>query len=65
MIITVRNSRLELELTRARALKLIEQLSQSVAQANVSGSAWFADGIVVQNASDEQAAGRITIRVEW
>ena len=63
MILTVSGSRLELDLTKAEALQLIERLSRAVAHANRASSAWFADGIVVE-AAGNQSAGRITIRVE-
>lgn len=62
-LIVSSGERLELNLTKQDALKLIEKLSVSVAHSDRTGSAWFADDVTVK-ANGERATGRITIRVE-
>lgn len=64
MHIIANGSRLELELTEAGALELIEKLSKAVRHSQKVGGAWFAEGLTVENTTGQQAAGRITVRVE-
>lgn len=63
MHIIVNGSRLELELTEAGALELIEELSKAVQHTQKVGGAWFAKGLTVEG-NGKHAAGRITVRVE-
>lgn len=64
MKIQAAGARLELSLSEEEALRMIEMLSKGVLKSRIAGSAWFAEGLVVENRDGEQAAGRITIRVE-
>lgn len=64
MHIIASNSRLELELTEAGALELIEELSKAVRHSQKVGGAWFAKPLTVTDPTGFTAAGRITVRVE-
>lgn len=65
MITTVHNTRLEQTMTKAEALALITNLSNAVARADKIGSAWWADGVVLEDgASGKQVATRCAYRVE-
>lgn len=62
MIIEGNDGRMSLNLTKAETIAMIEKLAKSLTHANLTGNAWFAEG-VVYSAGDKQFSGRFTIRV--
>lgn len=55
--------RIRVSMTRVEALKQIAKLSEAIAHADKTGSAWWGDGCVYEG-GERSFAGRVTFEVE-